>query len=185
MRINVPRHYLYLGFISILLLIFVIVFSFKILIPKGKEYRIERIEFKKELQEYRKYQAFYDETLTVLKDLQSKNRHIIQAFDKPFNPQRFEKQHKTYFSALKVSKIDRGEDDEGFAVYQVNTTSQINSPANFYDFLDAINKSDWIVGVNFPITFKKDGEMINSSFTMKVYSNNKDTNSSASKSEAK
>jgi hypothetical protein len=185
MKINIPRHYLYLAFISLLLLLFVVVFSFKVLIPKGKEYRIQRIELKKELKEYRKYQQFYDETLTVLKDMQSKNRRIIQAFDKPFNPKRFEKQLKTYFSTLQVTKVDRDKDDEGFAVYQVNTSSKINSPTNFYDFLDAVNKSDWIISVNFPITFKREGEMINSSFTMKVYSNNKDTNSSASKSEAK
>lgn len=185
MKINIPRHYLYLAFISLLLLIFVVFFSFKVLIPKGKEYRVQRVELKKELKEYRKYQQFYDETLTVLKDLQSKNRHIIQAFDKPFNPQRFEKQLKTYFSTLQVTKVDRDKDEEGFAVYQVNTSSKINSPTNFYDFLDAVNKSDWIISINFPITFKRDGEMINSSFTMKVYSNNKDTNSSASKSETK
>ncbi|WP_304544392.1 hypothetical protein [Sulfurimonas microaerophilic] len=185
MKISIPRHYLYLTLISIVLLIFVIVFSFSVLIPKGKEYRIERLSFKTELNEYAKYQEFYDETLDVLKDLQSKNRHIIQAFDKPFNPQRFEKQHKTYFSDLKISKVDRAKDDEGFAVYEVNTTSKISSPTNFYDFLDAINKADWIIAVNFPIVFKREGEMINSSFTMRVYSNNNDTNSSASTSEAK
>ncbi|WP_428739412.1 hypothetical protein [Sulfurimonas sp.] len=185
MKINIPRHYLYLALLSVVLFIFVVVFSFKVLIPKGKEYRVQRIELQKELKEYRKYQDFYDETLSVLKDLQSKNRHIIQAFDKPFNPSRFEKELKTYFSTLKVTKLARDKDDEGFATYQVDTSSKINSPTNFYDFLDAINKSDWIISVNFPITFKREGEMINSSFTMKVYSNNKDTNSSASTSEAK
>ena len=185
MKINIPRHYLYLALLSVFLLIFVIVFSFKVLIPKGKEYRVQRVELKKELKEYRKYQNFYDETLSILKDMQSKNRHIIQAFDKPFSPDRFEKQLKTFFSTLQVTKVERDKDDEGFAVYQVNTSSKINSPTNFYDFLDAVNKGDWIISVNFPITFKREGEMINSSFTMKVYSNNKDSNASASESEAK
>lgn len=185
MNTNIPRHYLYLSLISVLLLIFVIIFSFKVLIPKGKEYRVQRVEYKQELKEYQRYQLFYDETLSVLKELQSKNRRIIQAFDKPFNPQRFEKQHKTFFSNFTISKIDKSEDEEGFATYEVNTTSKINSPANFYDFLDAINKSDWIIGVNFPIEFKREGEMINSSFTMKVYCNNKETNASASSSVSK
>ena len=105
MKINLPRHYLYLALISVILLIFVLIFSFAVLIPKGKEYRIQRLEFKKEFKEYRKYQLFYDETLDVLKDLQSKNRHIIGAFDRPFNPTRFEKQYKNFFSDLKVTKI--------------------------------------------------------------------------------
>ncbi len=162
-----------------------IIFSFGILIPKGKQYRESRQELRKENSELRKYQNFYDDTLTTLKDLQSKNRHIITAFDTAFNPDRFEKQHKAFFSSLRVSKIARSKDEEGFATYEVNTTSQISSPTNFYDFLDALNKSDWIIGVNFPIDFKRDGEMIKSSFTMKVYTNNKDKNSTASESVAK
>lgn len=185
MKINLPRHYLYLALISVVLLIFVLIFSFAVLIPKGKEYRIQRLEFKKEFKEYKKYQMFYDETLKVLKELQSKNRHIIGAFDRPFNPTRFEKQYKNFFSDFKVTKLDRTKDEEEFAVYEVNTTSRINSPTNFYDFLDALNKGDWIVSVNFPITFKRDSEAISSSFTMKVYSNNKDNNSSAAVSPAK
>ncbi|MFT7861030.1 MAG: hypothetical protein ABXS93_08835 [Sulfurimonas sp.] len=185
MKINIPRHYLYIAFISIVLLIFVLIFSFVVMIPKGKEYRIQRIEYKKEYQEYQKYQDFYDETLSHLKELQSKNRHIIQAFDTPFDPTRFEKTHNTYFSKLSVSKIDRAKDEEGFAVYEVNTSSKISSPTNFYDFLDAVNKSDWIINVDFPITFSRESEMINSSFTMRVYCNNDDTNATSSSSSAK
>ncbi len=185
MRTNLPRHYIYLALVSVLLLMFVFIFSFSLLIPQGKEYRIERVELKQELKEYKKYQVFYDETLSVLKDLQSKNRHIIQGFDRPFNPQRFEKQYKSLFSNLQVTKVDKLPNEENFAVYEVNTTSKISSPTTFYDFLDAINKGDWIISVNFPINFKRDGEFISSSFTMKVYCNNKETNSTASTSEAK
>ena len=185
MKINFPRHYLYLSLISLLLLVFVVVFSFSVLIPKGKEYRIQRLELKKEFAEYRKYQEFHDETLATLKELQSKNRHIIQAFDKPFSPKRFEKQHKVFFSELKVSHIDKDKDQEGFATYKVDTTSKISSPTNFYDFLDAVNKSDWIIAVNFPIKFKRQGELIRSTFTMRVYTNNVESNSTASSSPAK
>ena len=72
-----------------------------------------------------------------------------------------------------MKKLDN---EEEFSVYEVNTTSEITSPKNFYNFLEAVNKSDWIVGVNFPITFKRDGEIISSSFTMKVYENNQELN---------
>ena len=185
MKINISRHYLYILLISIFLFAFVLVFSFGLLIPEGKKYREKRVEVKKATQELMKYQNFHDETLETLKNLQSENRHIIAAFDATFNPYRFEKQHKSYFSSLKLSKISRDGDEDGFAVYEVNTTSKISSPTNFYDFLDAVNKSDYIIGVNFPINFVRDGEMIKSSFTMKVYTNNPDKNSTASSSEAK
>ncbi len=183
---TISRQYIYLSLLSLFLLIFVFVFSFAVLIPEGKEYRKNRIEYKKELKELRRFEEFEMQTAQTLKELQSKNRHIISAFDTIFNPERFEKEHKKYFSSLTLSAIKNSAKEDGFAVYEVNTSSKINSPVSFYDFLDALNKSSWIVGVNFPIEFKRDGELIHSSFTMKVYANAKDSNTSkASTSEAK
>ena len=182
MKINISRHHLYILLVSVFLFLFVILFSFILLIPKGQDYREQRMEVKKIVSKVDKYQNFHDETFETLKELQSKNRHIITAFDNIFDPKRFEKEHKSYFSALSILKISKKEDEAEFAVYEVNTTSSISSPKNFYNFLDAVNKSDWIIGVNFPITFKRQGEMIASSFTMKVYCNNRDTNASASAS---
>jgi len=171
MKINISRQYIYLLSLSILLFIFVLIFSFAVLIPEGKEYRINRTAMKKEFKELRKYQNFHNEVEETLKDLQSKNRHIITAFDATFSPQRFEKQHRSYFSSLKISSVDKLKDEDEFMVFEVNTTSQMNSPTSFYDFLDAVNKSDYIIAINFPIEFKRDGELIKSSFTMKVFTN--------------
>jgi len=184
-KINISRHQIYVMLFATFLFFLVLIFAFLLLIPEGKEYRVKRLEFKKEQKEYRKYRDFHEKTLATLQELQSKNRHIIEAFDRVFDPERFEKQHKKHFSSLTLSELSRDKDEEGFAVYEVNTTSHINSPKNFYNFLDDLNKGDWIIGVNFPINFVRDGEMIKSSFTMKVYTNNKDKNATASESEAK
>jgi len=174
---NINRQNIYLLTLSIFLLVFVLIFSFIVLIPKGKEYRIKRTELRKMNLELRQLDDFSHKTVGILQKLQGDNRHIITAFGNEFNPDRFEKQYKGFFSSLKLSKKVKIEDDDDFTVYEVNTTSQISSPKSFYNFLDAVNKSDWIVGVDFPIKFKRDGEIISSSFTMKAYSNNKDSNS--------
>lgn len=167
---KISRQNLYLLVLSTFLLIFVLLFSFSVLIPKGKEYREQRTELNRENFELRKYEEFNEETLNILKKLQSDYGHIITAFDNSFNAERFEKEHKNYFNTLTLSEIEKSEDDEGeFSVYEVKTSSQINSPKSFYDFLDAVNKSSWIIGVNFPINFKREGQLIRSSFTMKVY----------------
>ncbi|NPA59243.1 MAG: hypothetical protein GXO30_02085, partial [Epsilonproteobacteria bacterium] len=86
-----------------------------------------------------------------------------------FNPQRFIKLHKKYFNSLSILPKTNLKKEDDFLVYEVNTTSYINSPKSFYEFLDALNKSDWIIGINFPINFKRDAKAISSSFTMKVY----------------
>lgn len=185
MKINISRQYIYLLGLSLLLLIFVIIFSFAVLIPEGKEYRVNRVELKKISNELREYENFHNETQKTLQDLRSKNRRIITAFERAFSPDRFEKKNKKYFTSLHISKVHLEKIEDDFAVYEVNTTSKISSPKVFYDFLEGVNKSDWMININFPIMFKREGKLIKSSFTMKVYCNNSDTNKSTSASEAK
>ncbi|MCD4667570.1 MAG: hypothetical protein K8R44_03100 [Sulfurimonas sp.] len=180
MNINISRQNIYLLLLSVFLLVFVLIFAFLLLIPEGKEYRNKRVELKKESTQLRKYENFRDEVLEKLTELKSENRNIITAFDREFDPKRFQKINRTYFNSLTIAPKVRGLDEDSFSVYEVNTTSQINSPKSFYDFLDAVNKSDWIIGINFPIEFKREAEMIRSSFTMKVYGISKDTNSTES-----
>jgi len=182
---SISRQYIYLMIVSMILFIFVLLFSFLVLIPSGKEYRIKRVELKKLSREFRDYSNFHNETQETLQDLRSKNRRVITAFDATFNPDRFERENKHYFSELRVASLSEPTLENGFGVYEVNTTSQISSPKSFYDFLDGINKSEYIIAINFPINFKRDGEVIKSSFTMKVYCNNRDTNSTASESKKK
>jgi len=168
-KINISRQSIYLLSLSIFLLIFVLLFSFLVLIPKGKEYREQRAVLSKDRTELRRYDDFSDLTLQKLKQLQADNRHTISAFDTIFNPSKFEKQHRSFFTSLNLSEKQALANEDEFTVYEVNTTSSINSPQSFYEFLDAVNKGDWIIGINFPINFKRDAETIKSSFTMKVY----------------
>lgn len=170
------RQNIYLLFITLFLLVFVLAFSFFVLIPSGKEYRIVRSLTTKHAIELGQYERLNDETLNELKSLQTKNRNIIAAFDNTFDEKRFTDQNKRFFQNLKVTKILQLDSKAPFDLYEVNATSKIDSPVIFYNFLDSLNKSDWIIGVNFPIHFQRDGELINSSFTMRVYNLGDDTN---------
>ncbi len=185
MKNSISRQHIYLISISLLLFVFVLVFAFGVLIPEGKKYRLQRSDLIKVNKKLHEHEDLESNTMEKLKDLQQKNRTVITAFDMPFNPERFEEQNKKWFSNLTISKVDFSKVEGHFAIYEVNTSSEINSPKSFYDFLDTINKSDWIIGINFPIDFKREGDLIHSSFRMKVYCNNLDTNASTSTSEAK
>ena len=171
----ITKQNLYLLFFSIILLLFVLMFSFLILIPEGKNYREQRGILNKKAIELRRYEEFTDKTLQMLKELQSENAHIITSFDNTFSPTRFQKQFRSYFTSLELSKQVTLDDEIEFNVYEVNTTSSIISPQSFYNFLDAINKADWIIGVNFPIEFKRDQGLISSSFTIRVYKSKKES----------
>jgi len=173
---SITRQSVYIFLLSILLLIFVIAFSFIALIPEGKKYRIQRVQLNAEYKDLRRYQDYDAQTYEDLKTLQANNRHIISAFDKAFDKDRFIKKYKSLFSTLEITKVKKAESEDGFSVYNVKTSSNISSPTVFYKFLDEVNKSDWIVAVNFPIDFQREGDVIRSSFKMKVYSNAKDSN---------
>jgi hypothetical protein len=163
------RQTLFVVILSLFLLTGVVAFSFLFLIPKGKEYRALRLESKKEIQQLELAQNRYDNTHNRLKDLQLQHKDTIGAFDKMFNPDRFERLYKKEFTDLYLTEVTEFESNGTFKVYEVNATSKITSPQSFYNFLENINKSEWIIGVNFPIHFERDGDKIRSSFTMKVH----------------
>ena len=159
----------YLLIMTITLLIFVLLFSFFVLIPAGQEYRITRSETNKHSAELSQYQQVNDETLKKLTSLQSQHRTVIAAFENRFNQAKFTAENKKYFQNLTLTKVTKVDRQTPFDLYEVNATSKIDSPVVFYNFLDSLKTSDWIIGVNFPIHFKKEGESIISSFTMRVY----------------
>lgn len=169
------RQTLFVVILSLLLLIGVSAFSFFFLIPKGKEYRSLRLESKKEFQEFELTQNRFDNTKNRLDDLKKEHKHTIGAFDKTFDPGRFERLYKKEFTDLYLTEVTAEESNGTFKVYEVNATSKITSPKSFYEFLENINKSEWVIGVNFPIHFERDGDQIRSSFTMKVHNKPSDT----------
>ncbi len=73
MKINISRQSIYLLSTSVFLLIFVLLFSFLVLIPEGKEYRKQRSVLSKDTMELRRYQEFSDSTFDKLKQLQADN----------------------------------------------------------------------------------------------------------------
>jgi len=170
---SINRQSIYILILSFFLLIFVLVFSLVLLIPLGKDYREQRVKLSYERADLSRWQSFEAQTLDTLKKLQSDNRHIISAFENGFDEKRFVKRYSKLFNSLKLSKATKKDNVDIFEVYEVVTSSQISSPETFYEFLDEVNKSDWIIGINFPIKFKRDAEVITSSFTMKVYCNDR------------
>jgi hypothetical protein len=163
------RQTLSLLFLSVILMVSVIAFSFLMLIPKGKEYRTLRLESKKEYQTLEAAQQKYEETRARHEELAAQHRPVITAFNTHFDSDRFTRLYKKEFDDLYLTEITTFETNGTFKTYEVNATSKITSPQSFYRFLENINSSGWIIGVNFPIHFERDGEKIRSSFTMRVY----------------
>jgi hypothetical protein len=168
-KLHISRQTIYLVSIAFILLIIVLLFSFLALIPAGKQYRIDRIEKKKHELELRQYQSWYEETFSKLKDLQSQHKRAIMAYDTTFDSDRFVKMNQHFFEELTLAKMEQQDDDAEFSVYEVKASSKIDSPQSFYSFIEGVNKGDWVIGINFPIHFERQNDLIRSSFTIKVY----------------
>jgi len=168
-KFHISRQMIYILALAVVFLMVVFIFAFAFLIPSGKAYRVARLDVKKISYQVDVIQNEYDKIYENLKELQTDNRHILTAYKSIFNPERFIKMNKSYFKSFTLSQLSGPSTEGEFAVYEVNTSSLIESPQGFYDFLDGVNKSDNIIGVNFPIDFKRDGNLIKSSFTMHVY----------------
>jgi len=178
-KLQISRQIIYMLALAVVFILIIFIFAFAFLIPAGKEYRVARLELKKLSYHVDIIGNEYNKIYNNLKELQTDNRHIITAYKSIFNPERFVKVNQSYFKSFKLSQLSAYSEEEEFAVYEVNTSSLIQSPQGFYDFLDGVNKSDYIIGVNFPIDFKRDGNLIKSSFTMHVYIANAKKNKEA------
>jgi len=163
------RQMVYMLSASLILLLFVLLFSFLLLIPAGKDYRKNKIEYRKTSLELNEVQNFYETRLSTYKELQSQNIHIINAFDNTFDSKRFLAQSKSFFSSLSVSDATKTAVDGFLDVYEVNSTSLISSPTNFYEFVESLNRAESIVELNFPISMKIVDGGIQTDFCMKVY----------------
>lgn len=169
MNLQMNNRTFYLLLLSFFLMISIFIFSFLFLIPKGKEYRVLRLENKKESRILETSREERDRLQEKLEKLEQKNKGTIQAFKTTFNPQKFTRLYEKDFQDLFISEIEMSDHNGSFKIYEVNATAKINSPETFYHFLDKVNRSNWIIGVNFPIHFEREGDLIKSSFTMKVH----------------
>jgi len=163
------RQMVYMLSASLILLLFVLLFSFIFLIPAGKDYRKNKIEYRKTSLELNEVQNFYETRLSTYKDLQSQNIHVINAFDNTFDSKRFSAQSKSFFSSLSVSNPSKATVDGFLDVYEINSSSLISSPTNFYEFIEALNKGESIVELNFPVSMKRVDGGVQTDFCMKVY----------------
>ena len=147
----------------------VMIFVFAIIIPNVKEFRVEKKLEKRAYRAYHKVNNNLIERQKVFKNIKSDHLKIIKAFDNPFDDKKLKALLDKYFLQTVMHKMDIDGYRENFTVYELNVTTNITTPTNFYDFLDHLNRFDNIVKTNFPIQFSSQDGLINSIFKIEVY----------------
>ncbi len=165
----IPRQYIYMLIISIILSIFVFIFSSYILIPAGKSYREKKSIMQTSQYRLMKYQKRNYKTLQIVDSLLAQHKSISLAFRNSFNIKQFIDKNRRYFESLTLTKLGQSKKDQTFDTYKVDAISKIRTPITFYTFLNNLDKQGWIIKANFPIYFKRKGESITLIFTMRIY----------------
>jgi hypothetical protein len=155
---------------AFVLLSLVLLFAFFVLTPKLKTYRNLVAQQAQQSTELSKVQLRYDSLYEHLRSLQSGNKELLRAFEKPFDVERFITENRKYFSSLEAKQVSPAVSEGAFVHYEVSALSRMGSPKNFYDFLEGLKGSGWVAGVYEPVVFEREGKQIRSTFRMKVFS---------------
>ncbi|WP_300368368.1 hypothetical protein [Hydrogenimonas sp.] len=151
-----------------LLILFVLIFA--LVIPAVKSYKAVNKQYAEEKAHYLAAKDEHDTIFDRLKSLQSKNRKIVEAFENRWNEKEFIAKAKNYFLKVDMKPVDVNETDSYFKVYEINAMAKMDSPQNFYKFLDALPSIPFVIQADFPIAFRAHGgDEIEGIFRIRVY----------------
>lgn len=154
----------FLAFVAISL--FVI---FVFIVPSVREYKSVKVLYNRhELSLKRTEEILALKKATLKKDT-NQNTHTLNALSNKFDKNKFIDYTNKFFSNVTLSQLSPTPKNKEYSIYELNVTSIIDTPSNFYKFLDSLKKYRNVIKTDFPIKMKANGRFINSSFNIKVY----------------
>ena len=149
------------------LLSVVVVFGFFVFTPKIKAYRALSIELQLHSAELARAEKEFDGHYAALQNLQDREKSIDIALHRHFDLDRFETYLKQHFSSYTLRSIV-SERDEFFQTELIAVRATIATPAEYYRFIDALNRFEWVVEVDGTQQFKGVKGGIDTQFTLRV-----------------
>lgn len=150
-----------------LVVLFVLIFA--LVIPSVKEYKRINGAYIQGKAEYMAAQQEYDEIYERLKHLQSRHRKVTEAFENRWDEKLFMESARKFFKKADLKPVDINLSDPYFKIYELNAMTKMESPQNFYRFLDALPSLPYVIEADFPIAFRAAKGEIEGVFRIKVY----------------
>jgi cell division protein FtsI/penicillin-binding protein 2 len=155
-----------------LVLLFALIFA--VVVPAVKAYKSANKEYAEQKARYLAAKNDHDTIFDRLKTLRSKNRKALQAFTNHWDEKRFVETAKKYFNAVEMVPVDVNESDVHYRIYEINAKAKMESPQNFYKFLEALPGIPYVIQADFPIAFRSNGrDEIEGIFRIRVYEERK------------
>jgi len=150
-----------------LVVLFVLIFA--LVIPSVKEYKRVNGIYVQSKAEFMAAEQEHDEIFDRLKVLQSKHRKITEAFENRWDEKVFIRSAEKFFQKADLKQLDVNLSDPNFRVYELNAMTKMESPQNFYRFLDALSSLPYVIQADFPIAFRAGKGEIEGVFRIRVF----------------
>ena len=165
-NIKIPKITIYgidviknLGFFTLYIIITLLAITL-IIAPSIKKFKQTQKKYFEAKYEFNMVNNQYNKTLNELKMLKKENAKILNAFRRDFNINNFKNFASQFMEITSIEKNGTKPFKKDFLTTIYFVKSKINSPKDFYDFIDALKNYKYIVKVYFPINFQKEGKKI-------------------------
>ncbi|WP_456470597.1 hypothetical protein [Caminibacter sp.] len=165
-NIKIPKITIYgidviknLGFFALYIIITLLAITL-IIAPSIKKFKQTQKKYFEAKYEFNMVNNQYNKTLNELKMLKKENAKILNAFRRDFNINNFKNFASQFMEITSIEKNGTKPFKKDFLTTIYFVKSKINSPKDFYDFIDALKNYKYIVKVYFPINFQKEGKKI-------------------------
>jgi len=151
-----------------MMLSMVAVFGFFFFTPKIKSYRALNIELELQSKNLERIEQKAQKNSTELKHLKERADVLNSALKQRFDPDTFKVFIAKHFKKFSVKSIE----SEHLNTYQTDSVeiiAYINSPTEYYRFIEALNSFDWVVEVGSIQEFLSVDAGIETHFILKVY----------------
>lgn len=156
-----------LFFLVFLAISFLIIFV--LIVPNMKEYKSVKALYSRNEMATMRIKNNLNAKESELQKIAQNNQKLLDALIIKFNEQKFTQYANKFFQNVTLKKSTQQATHKGFLVYELNVSSSIQSPQNFYDFLNGLASYESVIKADFPIKMVADSNIIQSNFNIKVY----------------
>ena len=154
----------------LLFIVACLVMIFGFLVPNIKEYKQVKYESRMQIAASAQTQRIYDAKSKALNEIKQNDKAVLDALESKFDADKFAQFASKYFTNVNLSEPKEAAKNGEISVCELTVTGSMNTPAKFYEFMDALQSYENIVKIDLPIKMRKDAKKIDATFGVKIYS---------------
>lgn len=139
-----------------------------LIVPSIKEYKKQKNAHHISLVNLGKMEQVYNVNAQALNEFRIEHARELNAINNTFNAEKFLEGAHGFFEQASLSKLADIDDNTSFSLYELNVTAKMNTPQQFYNFIDFLNNYENIILLDFPVNMNARDAFIDTSFNIKV-----------------